>query len=304
MDFPKTLFLGIFLHGEIPLIAGEEGQLEEERAKQLAEFKKQKEFYSTLAKSRRHAKLASVKPEFGSLARQERAEARAELSSPISIETPSDLIPEIKPLPIHQFMSLNAVTCGVSNVSNITTFNQVGSLIKDFIKTISHVLPSTLTEWEQYINTLRGMLIYKNEDIRKKIELELKKLKDVPESERIKRIQDFIYSQDTSYNLNTYKKDDDIINKKFSKLTTDEMNDEEILEQQEIVSKLKELKTLLETRPESGGNKSARPQNRRPVPVFTTAAGIRNGYFAGPGGKRKTKRKSKTFKYKSKKYKH
>ena len=101
-----------------------------------------------------------------------------------------------------------------------------------------------------------------------------------------------------------------------------EIKDGEIAEQREIVSKLKGLKTLLEAKPASEVqvDKSAGPRNRRPVPVPvpalvpvvpTTAPvvpGIRNGdSAAGPGGKRKTKRKSKTRKnkkYKSKKYKH
>ena len=92
------------------------------------------------------------------------------------------------------------------------------------------------------------------------------------------------------------------------------IKDGEIAEQQEIVSRLKALKPLLEAKPAYSNDESAGPRNRVlvpfPVPVVPTTAplvpGIRNGdSAAGPGGKRKTKHKSKTRKkYKSKKYKH
>jgi hypothetical protein len=88
----------------------------------------------------------------------------------------------------------------------------------------------------------------------------------------------------------------------------------EFAKQQEIVSKLKKLKTLLEAQHAYSNDESAGPRNRQlvpfPIPAVSTTApvvpGVRNGdSAAGPGGKRKTKHKSKTRKkYKSKKYKH
>jgi ankyrin repeat protein len=90
------------------------------------------------------------------------------------------------------------------------------------------------------------------------------------------------------------------------------IKDGEFAEQQEIVSKLKALKPLLEAQHAYSNDESAGPRNRQlvpfPVPAVSTTApvvpGVRNGdSAAGPGGKRKTKRKLKSKKYKSKKYK-
>jgi len=95
-------------------------------------------------------------------------------------------------------------------------------------------------------------------------------------------------------------------------LEEDCINDGEFAKQQEIVSRLKALKPLLEAKHAYSNDESAGPRNRGlvPFPVVPTTApvvpGIRNGdSAAGPGGKRKTKHKSKIRKkYKSKKYKH
>jgi hypothetical protein len=229
--FPKTLILGIYLHGEIPLTPGIEGQREEEESRARAELRKQRTIESIRTISRRLTQRVHFNPSLGSEARQARFDARSVQNDPVTTEPPADLIPEELPLILNQFISLNAVTCGISNVSNTELFNQVGSIVKDFSESSSSFLKNThsLEQWKQYINTLRQILVYKNKEVLKDIK---KKLGETDmstlsrsEQEYIKSMEEYVHLEDRAYGLHVFKKGDLIINKKFIKLDPREMRD-------------------------------------------------------------------------------
>ena len=224
------------VHGEIPLIPGTEGQLELEKSRLKAELRQQGNFEFAKAKSERLTKKASSHPGFRPVARQARYDARQArqvLDDPVSVEPPSDLVPVTAPLKIKQLIQLNAVTCGVSNVSTIDIFNENGSIIHDFFKITPAFLrylnrPHSLEEWEWYVNILRQILIFKNDPYLKKIvsksQVDMSSLSE-PEKQHFKSIQDYVHSKDKSYEVHTFKEGDLIINKTFSKLTPSELTE-------------------------------------------------------------------------------
>jgi len=231
MEFPKTLILGIYLHGEIPLTPGIEGQREEEENRARAELRKQRNIESMRAISRRLTQRVPFNPSLGSEARQARVDARSAQHDPVFTEPPADLITEESPLILNQFISLNAVMCGVSNVSNTELFNQVGKIVNDFSESSSSFLENShsLEQWKQYINTLRQILVFKNKEVLEEIKKELGEtdISTLPrfEQERIKSIEEYVHLEDRAYKLHAFKKGDLIINKNFIKLNPHEMQD-------------------------------------------------------------------------------
>jgi len=234
MDVPKTLLLGVYLHGKIPLTPGTEGQIELEKSRLKAEVRQQGNFDFARSKSERLTKKAFSNPALSPVARKARYDARQAhqvLDEPVSVEMPSDLVPETTPLKIKQLIQLNAVTCGISNVSTIDIFNENGSIINEFFKITPAFLrylttPHSLEEWEWYVNILRQVLIFKNDPHLKQIVSELQvnmSSLSEPEKQHVKSIQDYVHSKDKSYELHTFKEGDLIINKTFSKITSSEL---------------------------------------------------------------------------------
>lgn len=230
--FPKTVFLGVYLHGEIPLITGAEGQREEEEIRRRTELMKQRRYDSARANATKLTKWASVKHSLKQIARQARADSRAAAQDePESIEPPVDLVPETMPLKIKQLIQLNAVTCGVSNVSNIIIFNEISLLINDFFEGTKKFLENfqSLDKLEWYINLLRNVLSSKNEPYLEQILLELRGINmstlSEPEKKRVESIQQFVHSTGKAYDIHTFSEGDPIINKTFTKLTQSELKE-------------------------------------------------------------------------------
>ena len=227
--FPKTIFLGVYLHGEIPLITGTAGQLEEEESRRRNELMKQRRYDAARANATKLTKWALVKKSLKNVARQARADSRGVLKETVSYKPPLDLIPETTPLKIKQLIQLNSVACGVPNVSNIQIFNELSLLINEFFEGTKHFLTKSrsLEKFEWYINLLRNVLIYKNEPYLKQILSEIREI-DIstlsePEKKRAESIQQFLHSTGKAYEIHTFSEGDPIMNKKFIKLNPYEL---------------------------------------------------------------------------------
>jgi len=222
--FPKTIILGVHLHGEIelkPSIPESKEDILQLEIKKIIEknrAEKQRKLDIELVKSdieyerinqiKLNAALATTKEismerknvedhvkknrqkyyESLKKSRNQRFKIRTLRREPIRIESeiPKDLKPEINQLKINKLIQLNSVRCGTPNVANPISYNALGQQVQDYVN--EH--PQS---WEdidiKYVQDIKDILITSSAEDQKEISRQYSyvpqvKLDELPQEER------------------------------------------------------------------------------------------------------------------------
>ena len=138
-------------------------------------------------------------------------------------------VPEIKPLDINCLIQLNAVACGVANISSFTNYEMLSKEVDLFIKSHQMDWNSNYKEDEllSYVENIQRLLIKENDEEQKKIEKEYKKKiseKDC-DTKLISYMKQYFDTIDKSYNISAFKEYVPIANKLFYKFSEDELKE-------------------------------------------------------------------------------
>jgi hypothetical protein len=260
--FPKTIILGMHLHGEIELkppipqsnedilqyeidvvirknkaekqrkldIELSKADIEIERVKQIklnAALATTQEIAMKRQNMEKEVKLNRQKY-YESLkkTRHQRVKLRSLRREPIHIESeiPKDLRPEIDQLKIKKLIQLNSVRCGVPNVANPITYNALGQHIQDYVN--EH--PS-LDIGIEYVQDIKDILVAASTEDQKEISrqygyVEPTKVTELPKEDRsrVKSIQEYFHHIEDQYQIKIFNENDTIYNKKFDRLSPEE----------------------------------------------------------------------------------
>jgi hypothetical protein len=267
--FPKTIILGMHLHGEIelkpPIPQSKEDilQYEIEQIIEKNKAEKQRKIEIELANAdiesekikqiKLNAALATTKEiamkrnhveseiklnrqryyESLKKTRNQRVKLRTLRREPIRIESeiPKDLRPEIDQLKINKLIQINSVRCGVPNVANPITYNALGQHVQDYVN--EH---PTLDIDIKYVEDIKDILIKSSAADQQEISRQYgyvssSKVADLPKEERsrVKSIQEYFHHIDEQYQIKIFNQNDTIYNKTFSRINSDEYPAEELL---------------------------------------------------------------------------
>jgi hypothetical protein len=138
--------------------------------------------------------------------------------------------PEMIKVPNNYIIKLNTVAPGVPNISTIENYNNLGDIVKRFVKEntwLNDPMESTRlkkkykTRMLKFVTELKDKFIEENTDNIAGIESEYFKKGAIPESHKHKK--DFIHNTDRMYGITEFGKDDVIENKLFSKFTPEQI---------------------------------------------------------------------------------
>jgi len=138
--------------------------------------------------------------------------------------------PEMIKVPNNYIIKLNTVAPGVPNISTIENYNNLGDIVKRFVKEntwLNDPMESTRlkkkykTRMIKFVTDLKEKFIEENADNIAGIESEYFKKGVIPESHKHKK--DFIHNTDRMYGITEFGKDDVIENKLFSKFSPEQI---------------------------------------------------------------------------------
>jgi hypothetical protein len=138
--------------------------------------------------------------------------------------------PEMIKVPNNYIIKLNTVAPGVPNISTIENYNNLGDIVKRFVKEntwLNDPMESTRlkkkykTRMLKFVTELKDKFIEENKDNIAGIESEYFKKGTGTESHKHKK--DFIHNTDRMYGITEFNKDDIIENKLFSKFSPEQI---------------------------------------------------------------------------------
>ena len=143
--------------------------------------------------------------------------------------------PETTKFKLNQMIQLNAVTCGVANISTFDTYHKLSEIVADYIDEtpLDWGKQHNKEELMEYVKILQDLLVKNNMEERKDIEKMYKRVKNSELLEQLHRRR-YIHTDNKSYNISYYKEGDTITNKLFYKFSPEEIEfyglDDEIIE--------------------------------------------------------------------------
>jgi hypothetical protein len=138
--------------------------------------------------------------------------------------------PEMIKVPNNYIIKLNTVAPGVPNISTIENYNNLGDIVKRFVKEnkwlndpmeSARLKKKYKTRMLKFVTELKEKFIEENAHNIAGIESEYFKKGVIPESHKHKK--DFIHNTDRMYGITEFGKDDVIENKLFSKFSPEQI---------------------------------------------------------------------------------
>lgn len=138
--------------------------------------------------------------------------------------------PHTTPLQIKTLIELNAVTCGVPNVSTFETYDRLSNVVDEFIEAepLNWNEEHSRAELVSYTEQIRDLLVEDNAEERKDIEKQYRKMRRSEPSALEKHFESYVHTTEKAYKISAFKQGDTISNKLFYRFSPAELDQYDI----------------------------------------------------------------------------
>lgn len=133
---------------------------------------------------------------------------------------------EVKPLDINLLIQLNAVTCGVANISTLENYDNISKDIDKYITSnpLNWDEDIEQTEILNYVKNIKEILSESDRENFISIQKEYRRQKKDKDSSQQNYMKDYIHTSDKSYKITTFTQGQNISNKLFYKFSEEELD--------------------------------------------------------------------------------